>query len=418
MPKYQVKEVSLELSNRCLAKCKHCSSDSRDDAYLGDELSFDDWRRVISQAFSLGAEVISLSGGEPLLYPYWRDVVSYIARLGMGILFYTCGITEIQEIRTMGASPDCNRLIVSRLMPEDILLHLKGAFQRSWGKAIFSLEGADSVVHDEIVGITGSFSNTLSCIRRALELEIPVEVHFTPQVDNWLQIPDFLRLARRLEVDKVSFLRLVPQGRAKTNNLMYSPLEFVLIQRMLYDWEGDPKFRIGCPLSFGHLLGYIDERPRCHAGKDLMLIRPNGDIHACAGWKECQSLVLGNVLEHALSTIWELSRDLEMIRAFHEQNLAMGECLRCPWKSCCGGGCPAQRVIHNQNQKEDTITEIYDLSESAKTVIKTRTNWQLLIDGVDPMCPRYTRVLTDSDIKHHRRNTPAREQDNEGNVVR
>ncbi len=409
----RLEEVSLELSNRCLGRCLHCSSDSSADADTLFELALDEWLSVVNQAKDLGADVVSLSGGEPLLYPHWKSIVEAIVDLGMDVLFYTCGI---KETAVCGSGES---IMVTRGMSEEDLDFLKEEFDSGWGRIIFSLEGTDAVTHDTIVGVIGSYMNTINSVQRAIDRDISVELHFTPMDMNWHQVTSFLSYAKQANVDKVSFLRLVPQGRAKVNaeKVMYSPRVFHLLQKDLYGWSGKPDFRIGCPLSFGHLYGYVEQRPRCHAGLDLLLVRPTGDVHSCAGWKECKSLVAGNVRNELLRDIWESSDALSMVRDFHRSDAAAGFCRRCPWKSCCGGGCPAQRIIYNQQFALGL--ELDGLSVPAAKAIATRENWQLLVDGVDPMCPRFNGILKDREIIEARKNAGIhREQDDHGNIIK
>ena len=403
MENVSLEEVSLELSNRCYGRCMHCSSDSTAEDNSEQELPLEKWIDVIGQAANSGAKVISLSGGDPLIYPRWKTVVSAVTSYGMGVLFYTSGIKETRQITRTGDEPneDDDFVLVEGISNLD-LLHLKDAFSYSWGKIIFSLEGSDAQTHDRIVGVHGSFNNTLQSIAFAKEIGLEVELHFTPMAGNWFQIEGFLSLAKTLSINKVSFLRLVPQGRSCVNarDTALSPESFVAVQKLLYEWEGKPDFRIGCPLSFGHLLGYVDQRPRCHAGLDMLLIRPNGDVHACAAAKEAGALQLGNVSKCSLSFIWKESRNIKALRKFHVEDAAIGECVKCPWKYCCGGGCPAQRIIYNINN------------------IGFGSLWSQLISGVDPMCPKHTNCLSNLDIRNNRKNISKREQDGKGNVVK
>jgi len=351
---------------------------------------------AIHQAKLLGAKVISLSGGEPLLYPYWRDIVECVVDHDMEVLFYSCAIKDT-EFWAQDTS-----YVVKKGIDKDDMEFLLSCFKKARGRIIFSLEGTDALVHDRIVGVKGSFLNTIRAIEEAQAMGLTVELHFTPMELNWHQIPSFLAFARTAKVDKVSFLRLVPQGRTICNpDIMYDASIFDHIQHELYGYEAsEPKFRIGCPLSFGHLYGYVEQRPRCHAGLDLMLIRPNGDIHACAGWKECKSLVAGNVQTSTLSTVWHYSPIFVLIRNFHMFDSAAGFCGSCPWKPYCGGGCPAQRIILNQAEQ------------------RQQDNWNLLTEGVDPMCPRYNGILSDTEIRDNRKQAgfPV-VQDKHGNIV-
>lgn len=402
----ELEEVSLELSNHCLCNCVHCSSVAGEP--MPAELSTHQWDEIICQAKDLGASVISLSGGDPLIYrisgtePYWKILVMRIASLRMKTLFYTSGVKKIGRLFSYAPSVKSGSVLLRGISADDLaFLHSEFSIDGAGGKLIYSLEGAKAATHNAITGISGAWFHLVNgAIPESMELGIDVELHFTPMALNFPEISDFLLLARKLGIERASFLRLVPQGRAKLNRekVTLTSKQFHQIQRLLYQWQGKPYVRIGCPLSFGHLYGYVDQRPRCHAGRDLLLIRPNGDVHACAGWKECRQLVLGNVKRETLREIWCNSPILEMIRRFNEEDAAAGYCKSCPWKSVCGGGCPAQRIIFNQARG---ITD----------------PWKQMTQGVDPMCPRYNKIFTDSQINSNRTHMErTRIQDKKGNI--
>lgn len=376
---YPLEEISLELSNRCYAKCLHCSSSSSLQK-MENELEPEEWIDLMYQAKILGASIVSFSGGDPLAYPFWQIMVEEAVSKGFEVLFYTCGIKGREPLDMI----DC-----------DDLLLLRWLFRRiNKGKIIFSLEGASPKTHNAIVGID-CFHEVVSVIRAAaLDFEMDVEVHFTPTSLNYQEIPQFLNLVYSIGVKKASFLRLVPQGRTiKNSYLNLSPKQFVDVQHMLYGYDGFVDFRVGCPLSFGHLFGYIEERPRCHAGFDLLLVRPNGEVHCCAACKNSKSLQVGNVRQQPLWDIWENSRMLNMVREYNKKDAAEGCCVGCPYFDHCGGGCPSQRVLYNQQNG-------------------VKEPWDLLVEGVDPQCPYFNDVMG-CDVQEGRRQ---RTQDGKGNV--
>ncbi len=383
---YQLKETSIELTNECRLKCIHCSSDAGDKKE--NELSWFEIKDIIKQSKELGASVISLSGGDPILHPDLFQIMNKIADCDMNILLYTSGITGC---RYYGIN-SINR---------SIMMNIRSIFTDTKDSVIiFSVEG-NREHHDLITGFEGSFNATLRAITNAKDLGINVNLHFTPMRQNINDIDDFFRLAELLEVDKVSLLRLVKQGRSLENDCMITPFQFMELQEKLYNYNGKVKVRVGCPLSSFHLLGYEEYRPFCHAGSDLLLIRPDGDVHFCAACKNCGDMSLGNIREKSLEDIWHNSSILKMVRDYNSNPLnAKGFCTDCPQKCFCGGMCVAQRVIFNQ---DNGINELPDK----------------MYEGCDIMCPRYNGLLDDSVINHNRKKNGFKiRQDNEGNVIR
>lgn len=75
------KAAVLELTYKCNHKCKFCSCpwDAPDSKYpKGEELSVDEWIRVVDILYSQGVESFSLSGGEVLLKEGFETILQHI----------------------------------------------------------------------------------------------------------------------------------------------------------------------------------------------------------------------------------------------------------------------------------------------------------------------------------------------------
>jgi PqqA peptide cyclase len=80
-----------ELTYRCPLHCVFCYNPT-DFAQHADELSTDDWIRVLRQARALGAVQCGLSGGEPLLRDDLEAIVAEAHRLGYYTNLLTSGV--------------------------------------------------------------------------------------------------------------------------------------------------------------------------------------------------------------------------------------------------------------------------------------------------------------------------------------
>jgi radical SAM protein with 4Fe4S-binding SPASM domain len=350
------------------------------------ELQYEEIINIIDQSKSLGVSVVSLSGGDPSVHSDLFDIIRNIREREMDILLYTSGIEDVSsKAKTNFCEHDMN--ILSDLLGKDSAI-------------IFSIEG-NKKNHDYITGIDGSFNATIRAITLAKDYGMNVELHFTPMKHNINDIDDFFHIAELFEINKVSFLRFVPQGRALINDCAITPYQFMELQQKLYEYKGNVKFRIGCPLSSFHLLGYEEYRPFCHAGSDLLLIRPDGEVHFCAACKNTKDMALGNVRKQSLEDIWINSPILKMVRDYNSDPLnARGFCTDCPQKQFCGGFCIAQRVLFNQDNGINTLPE-------------------KIYEGCDPMCLRFNGLLDDDVINHNRKKIGFKvRQDKEGNVIR
>src|ERR1700730_7649672 len=87
-----------ELTYRCPLHCPYCSNPLNLAAYR-DELTPDEWMRVLSEAHDLGVLQLHLSGGAPLQYRGLVKIVNHAHQLG----FYTNLITSALSLTSAKA---------------------------------------------------------------------------------------------------------------------------------------------------------------------------------------------------------------------------------------------------------------------------------------------------------------------------
>ena len=84
-----LKEVKIELTNKCSRNCKHCSSNATSSIGNLKILDFEDVSRVIKEAKLMGADTIVFTGGEPLMYDRLSELVELTSKLGIKSAIYT-----------------------------------------------------------------------------------------------------------------------------------------------------------------------------------------------------------------------------------------------------------------------------------------------------------------------------------------
>lgn len=178
----------LEVTNRCNLLCETCPR-TFETLEPPADMSFDLFRSIVDQVPALQRAVLH-GVGEPMLVRHLPDMIRYLKARGVYVLFNTNG-TLLREKRF----PD---LIESGL--DELRVSLDAADAATYaqvrGKPFF----------DRIVRDVSRF--------RAHQRERGAE---TPKVSLWLtglketigQLPDFVRLAARMEVREVHLQRLV-----------------------------------------------------------------------------------------------------------------------------------------------------------------------------------------------------------------
>ena len=84
-----LKEVKIELTNKCSRNCKHCSSSATSNNKNLKELDFNHVSKIIREAKLMGVETIVFTGGEPLMYDRLCELVKLTSSLGMKSTIYS-----------------------------------------------------------------------------------------------------------------------------------------------------------------------------------------------------------------------------------------------------------------------------------------------------------------------------------------
>ncbi|HTU03379.1 MAG TPA: radical SAM protein, partial [Candidatus Sulfotelmatobacter sp.] len=89
--------LELEFTRRCNLRCLYCYAAAG--TPLPGELSLPEVLSVVEQAAGLGARtIVLLGGGEPLLWPFVREVVRQVRRLGMAPALFTNGVALTEAL--------------------------------------------------------------------------------------------------------------------------------------------------------------------------------------------------------------------------------------------------------------------------------------------------------------------------------
>jgi len=132
---WKPRNVVWELTLACNLRCGHCGS--RAGEARADELTTEEALRVAGELAALGAELVTLSGGEPTLRPDWDLIASALVERGVRVNLVTNGWTRTEADATALArrvrAAGLSNVGVSLDGPEAIhdRVRGKGTFRRS-----------------------------------------------------------------------------------------------------------------------------------------------------------------------------------------------------------------------------------------------------------------------------------------------
>lgn len=309
----RLNEISIELTQRCPNRCIYCSSMSSPEATT--ELGAERVISSIDEAAELGAKTVCLSGGEPFLHSDFLQIVDHAYLRKLQIYIYTSGI-----IYDKGEPVS---------IPTDVLARIKGKV----AKLIVNIEAADEALYDQIMGTHfGGLELLHRSVQNARKLGITVEAHMVPMNINVGQIPDVISLCREWGISRISFLRLVLQGRAMENVHLtkLDKMEHVITQHEIAEYReiAPGSIRIGIPFRS------CSERVNCLTGTTKLNIRYDGNVYPCEAFKNGLPHGLtasepDNIYRLGLKEIYNHSEYLKEIRQLIAEFQSVETCETC-----------------------------------------------------------------------------------------
>ncbi|MBS3907691.1 MAG: radical SAM protein [Syntrophaceae bacterium] len=189
--------IRLETSLRCNMNCIYCCWATGEKQ--GVENSYSDLERVISQAADLGAtSVVVVGGGEPTIYPNFRNLLIHMRASGMRPVVITNGLVIDEDWANFFSGQRCSIIMKRDAMSFDLqdkLCALPGTAERM-DKALQNLMAAG--LNDSKDPDWTSLGVAMVCSKV-----------------NMSEIPEVWRFARKNHIYPCLEL-LNPKGRAKT----------------------------------------------------------------------------------------------------------------------------------------------------------------------------------------------------------
>lgn len=289
---------------QCNQKCLHCYAAGQEQAEV-QELSTNEWKKVIDKCKKIGIPQLTFTGGEPTMRNDIDELIGYakwfVTRLN------TNGLRLTPEL--------CKRLYEASLDSVQV------TFYSSVQEEHNLLVGA----HDNSM----CFTRTVSGIQNALNAGLNVSVN-TPLCKINANYLNTLQFLHKLNVKYVSCSGLIVTGNAcnqKSRNTQLSEEELYDILKSATEYCAEHQMEISFTSP-----GWVKQEklielgltvPTCGACLSNMAIAPNGNVVPCQSWLSNDG-ILGNILLNPWNEIWD-SKTCKEIRTFS----SLMEC-KCP----------------------------------------------------------------------------------------
>jgi radical SAM protein len=336
--------VFWEMTRACDLACRHCRAEAMPEPAPG-ELTTEEGVRLVKQLGRFGPRppVLVLTGGDVMARPDLLDLVAAARKALLPVALAPSVTSRLSD----GVLAALSHLGVSSVS--------------------ISLDGATPSTHEDIRGIPGHFSRTISALHQLKALGFRVQVNTVVMRANVEELAAIAAIVKDVQATSWELFFLVKVGRGREQeelsaeenedvaNFLFEASQYGFAVRAVEGpwfrrvaaWRGAGASARGATeaVALGPLYGRLSRRlfelmgppdglPRCGTagtrdGKGILFIAHDGSVFP-AGFLP---LALGNVRDESPVTIY---RRHPLLRAIRRAEFS-GRCGRCEYRGVCGG---------------------------------------------------------------------------------
>ncbi|WP_036612662.1 radical SAM/SPASM domain-containing protein [Oribacterium sp. P6A1] len=332
------------ITDRCNYNCLHCFH-AADNTTLKDEFSREEAFHLLKEAQACGITHVELTGGEPTMYPYFRDVVQEVHDLGMKLgCVVTNGSLMTEELAAF----------IKRLHPDCLIA--------------ISFDGIG--IHDWMRQHKGSEESAKNAIRICVAAGLKVVSNMNVNRKNRDVLFDSVKMLSEMGVDHLRIIKTteVPRWALNSEDFSMTPEEY-------YDYsiEFAKQYResgLTIPVRLWQVLAlngrdkiyhivpvkasgstFCEYEMICPDMLKKLSVQPSGEIIPCApmaGILTSRNIHLGNVKHDGLVKLLSEGALYEQVTyTVKDKQKANSKCAGCKYFKYCQGGCPAVGLLFN-----------------------------------------------------------------------
>lgn len=258
-----VTSVMFELTYRCSEKCIHCynigaTRNDEEKSHRGnrDELTFEDYKRIIDDLYENGLTKVCLTGGDPFSNKYVWDILAYLYAKEIAIIVFTNGQSIVRDVEK-----------------------LANYFPLTVGVSIYS---GNPQEHDYITRINGSWEKSISVVKDLCTLGVPTNLKccvMRPNLKHYHEVADLAKQYGSVPQFEISVSDSIEGDTCVSKYLRLRPEELEIVLRddnvPLYVGKQAP--------NFGGQKKRMDVSP-CGAGRNTFCVTPEGELIPCCSF--------------------------------------------------------------------------------------------------------------------------------------
>jgi radical SAM protein with 4Fe4S-binding SPASM domain len=281
--------VQLELTSRCNLHCKHCYNRAKDTEFTKKE-----WMGIIERLDNWGVPKIQIAGGEPTIYPHFKEIVKELYKRNISLMLYT------------------NATLIDSDLAKFISKHFVSVQ--------VSIDGVEAY-HDYFRGEKGAYKKAFRGIEFLLEEKAPVMVAMSVSLENVDMIQSVYDKCEEYGITKFRLAPFALEGRGI--DYSYKVNDYISIWKRIVKFmasNSNNKAEILSPLE-NPLPGKISRIDQlCSAARSFMYISAEGKVFPCP-LLSSPEMCAGDVRKDNLSDIWENAKIFKTFREIDINNI-------------------------------------------------------------------------------------------------
>lgn len=296
------------LTNACNLACPHCYMYSGKADHQ--ELTVDEWCRVLKEFRDLGGENVTFSGGEVLAKKGWLEILSHSHSLGLATTILTNGTLWTDEAICVAAS------FISEIQ--------------------ISVDGPTEELNARVRG-QGAFWKALETAKAFSGLGVRTSVAMTPPIDSLHLYAAHFKSFLEEHISGTSIHLRISQKLLPGRTVEELPTDAMQKYQEIAAQLAELAYPDQAARSFS--VGHAPNRGIINCGLGGLTVSASGDIFPC---NRLGDLVpYGNVRYTALSQIAGILREVNLNTSVDNAQ----PCSDCDLKYICGGGCRIDNYV-------------------------------------------------------------------------
>lgn len=314
--KPELKDLFLEVTMKCNARCEHCGS-SCGDKIVNNEITAQELKKAlydISRRYNSRDILLNVTGGEPLVRKDLFDIMKYAVSLG-----FRWGMTS-------------NGMLIN----DEILKKMEETRMETIS---ISLDGLKET-HENFRKVPNCYEKIIENVKKLQQIPSISVVQITTVANkkNLNELEKLYELMKNLNIVSWRIINVDPIGRAKNNkDLLLTSNDYIYLWNFIKEKREENIINVeyGCShyLDIDYEKELRDTYFICSAGLFVGSILSNGDISVCPNVERRPEFVQGNIRNDNFVDVWE--NKFQIFR--NENRTKCDKCTNCKkWKYCLG----------------------------------------------------------------------------------